>query len=154
MNKIKIIVSWQNFGVCILILRSVVQKFENKVYATLPRKSFTAFWQSLNSSRDLELSSSWWNIRQSLLLFQCSLYNEHEQNIRCHCWEISTRQHYRLTLWKHDNWYWENTHQHKKLSEQKISIIIVVPKQGPCLILTWTRRMRWEGKIAMNFEFG
>ena len=98
MNKIKIIVSWQNFGVCILILRSVVQKFENKVYATLPRKSFTAFWQSLNSSRDLELSSSWWNIRQSLLLFQCSLYNEHEQNIRCHCWEISTRQHCRQLI--------------------------------------------------------
>ena len=63
-----------------------------------PRKSFTAFWQSLNSSRDLELSSSWWKFRQSLLLFQCSLYNEYRQNIRCHCWESSKQNSIAISL--------------------------------------------------------
>ena len=44
------------------------------------------------------------------------------------------RQHCRLTLWKYDFWNKRNTHNHQRVSEQKIQIIILILKRGPCLL--------------------
>ena len=46
---------------------------------------------------------------------------------------VGFRQHCRLILWKYDCWTRRNTHNHQRVSEQKIQIIILILKRGPCL---------------------
>ena len=44
---------------------------------------------------------------------------------------VCCRQHCRLTVWKYDSCYRRNTHQHQRLSEQKIQIFILMLKRDP-----------------------